>query len=95
MIARGAYGAVLARQGNGLFSDNILALDNPSPEAAHVVWRQSGGPAPPLITGRREVGTGWHHLAVTYDGRGGATAAATAMRTTTTGAAGIATTDGV
>lgn len=60
------FGAVLARQGNGLFSDNIVALDNPDPEAARVVWRQSGGPAPPLVVGGGVVGSRWHHVAVTF-----------------------------
>lgn len=62
----GSFGAVLARQGNGLFSDNILALTDPDPARARIVWRQSGGPAPFLITGSRNVGTGWHHVAVTF-----------------------------
>ncbi len=62
----GTFGAVLARQGNGLFSDNIVALDGPDPEAARVVWRQSGGPAPPLVVGRGVVGSRWHHVAVTF-----------------------------
>ncbi len=62
----GTFGAVLARQGNGLFSDNIVALDSADPETARVVWRQSGGPAPPLIIGRRVVGSSWHHVAVTF-----------------------------
>ena len=66
----GTFGAVLARQGNGLFSDNIIALNNSSPTAARVVWRQSGGPAPTLITGTSIVGTNWHHIVVTFANSG-------------------------
>jgi hypothetical protein len=66
----GTYGAVLARQGNGLFSDNIIALNGPTPETAVIVWRQSGGPAPILITGTTAVGTSWHHIAVTFANSG-------------------------
>jgi len=62
----GSFGAVLARQGNGLFSDNIIALNTSDPATARIVWRQSGGPAPVLITGTSPVGTSWHHIAITF-----------------------------
>jgi hypothetical protein len=62
----GSFGAVLARQGNGLFSDNILALNAANPATARIVWRQSGGPAPVLITGTTAVGTNWHHVVITF-----------------------------
>ena len=66
----GTFGAVLGRQANGQFSDSILALNNANPAAAQIVWRQSGGPAPVLITGTSIVGTDWHHIVVTF-GSGG------------------------
>src|SRR6185503_18220501 len=66
----GTFGAVLARQGNGLFSDNIIALNSSSPDTARVVWRQSGGPAPTLITGTSIIGTTWHHIVVTFANSG-------------------------
>jgi hypothetical protein len=69
----GGFGAVLARQANGLFSDNILALNNSNPDVGRLVWRQSGGPAPVLITGTTPVGTNWHHIAVTFGSGGGST----------------------
>ena len=62
----GNFGAILARQGNGQFSDNILALSTANPATAKLVWRQSGGPAPVLITSTATVGTGWRHIAVTF-----------------------------
>lgn len=68
----GTFGAVLARQGNGLFSDDIIALNSANPTSARVVWRQSGGPAPVLVTGTTVVGTNWHHIAVTF-ANGGST----------------------
>ncbi len=66
----GTYGAILARQNDGQFSDNILALSGPNPAASRLVWRQSGGPAPILITGTTTVGTGWRHIAVTFSPEG-------------------------
>lgn len=61
------YGPVLARQGDGLFSDNIIALDDPDPNQAVVVWRQSGTPAEPLLYGTTVVGNDiWHHVVVTF-----------------------------
>ncbi|HTD88046.1 MAG TPA: lamin tail domain-containing protein, partial [Candidatus Binatia bacterium] len=68
----GSFGAVLARQSNGQFSDCILALNNANPLAARIVWRQSGGPAPVLITGSTVAGTNWHHIVVTF-ANGGST----------------------
>ena len=62
----GTFGAVLARQSNGQFSDDIIALNAANPLTARIVWRQSGGPAPILITGTAPVGTNWHHLVVTF-----------------------------
>ncbi|HKX61968.1 MAG TPA: lamin tail domain-containing protein, partial [Verrucomicrobiae bacterium] len=62
----GTFGAVLARQANGLFSDDILALNAADPASGRIVWRQSGGPAPILITGTTAVGTSWHHVVVTF-----------------------------
>ena len=69
----GTFGAVLARQANGQFSDNILALNNANPAAAQIVWRQSGGPAPVLITGTTIVGTNWRHIVVTFANGAGST----------------------
>jgi len=61
----GTFGAVLARQGNGLFSDNILALSAANPATARLVWKQSGASAT-LITGTNIVGTNWHHVAIAF-----------------------------
>ena len=66
----GTFGAVLARQGNGLFSDNILALSAANPATARIIWRQSGASLPGLITGTSIVGTNWHHVAITFSSVG-------------------------
>ncbi|HUR45469.1 MAG TPA: lamin tail domain-containing protein, partial [Candidatus Saccharimonadales bacterium] len=66
----GSFGAVLARQGNGLFSDDILALNTADPTTAKLVWRQSGGPAPILITSVSTIGSTWHHIAITFASSG-------------------------
>ena len=65
----GTFGAVLARQSNGQFSDNVIALNNANPASARIVWRQSGAGAF-LITGTTVVGTNWHHLAITFSTAG-------------------------
>ncbi|HXG47380.1 MAG TPA: lamin tail domain-containing protein, partial [Methylomirabilota bacterium] len=65
----GTFGAVLARQANGVFSDNVLALNAASPTTARVVWKQSGAGAI-LLTGTAPVGTNWHHIAVTFSPAG-------------------------
>ncbi len=64
------FGAVMARQANGQFSDDILGLNNANPAAARIVWRQSGGPAPILITSTSIVGTNWRHIVVTFANTG-------------------------
>ncbi|MBK8001307.1 MAG: lamin tail domain-containing protein [Verrucomicrobia bacterium] len=66
----GGFGAVLSRQANGQFSDTILALNNANPASARLIWRQSGGPAPILITSSTPVGTNWHHIAITFSPAG-------------------------
>ena len=69
----GTYGAVLARQANVFFSDNIIALDGPDPGSARIVWRQAsagGGPAPTLISSMGSAGTDWRHIAVSISATG-------------------------
>ncbi len=66
----GTFGAVLARQANGQFSDDILALNAADPNVGRIVWRQSGGPAPILLTSLAAAGTNWHHLAITFGAAG-------------------------
>jgi hypothetical protein len=56
----GTFGAVLARQANGQFSDDILALNAADPASGRIVWRQSGGPAPVVDHWHRSSGK---HLA--------------------------------
>ncbi len=64
----GSYGAILARQNSGVFSNNILALSTSNPAAAKLVWKQNGTTA--LITGTTTVGTTWRHIAVTFSPTG-------------------------
>jgi len=65
----GTFGAVLARQANGVFSDNVLALNAASPATGRVVWKQSGASAT-LLTGTAPVGTNWHHIVITFSTAG-------------------------
>ena len=65
----GSFGAVMARQSNGQFSDDIIALSSANLASAKVVWRQSAGPA--VITGKTSVTNGvWRHVAVTFSSKG-------------------------
>src|SRR4029079_6529408 len=66
----GSWGAILARQGNGLFSDDHIALNSANPATGRIVWGQSGGPAAVLITGTTAVGNTWHHIAITFSPSG-------------------------
>lgn len=61
----GTYGAITARQSNGLFSDNILALNAANPATAKLVWKQTGATST-LITSSLTVGTAWRHIAITF-----------------------------
>jgi hypothetical protein len=89
------FGAVLARQGNGLFSDDIIALSTSDPATARVVWRQTGGPAPVLITGTTAVGTTWHHIAITFRANSGSTLYVDGVAQGTASAAGLNNNPGV
>ncbi len=63
----GSYGAVLSRQSNGVFSDNIVALEFDDPASSGVVWRQANCCGAPLITSADPVGDDqWRHIAVTF-----------------------------
>ncbi|MGI8603049.1 MAG: lamin tail domain-containing protein [Verrucomicrobiales bacterium] len=66
----GGFGAVLARQSNGVFSDNVLSLNTNNPATGRVMWRQAAAGLPALITGTTVVGTAWHHVAVTFSNAG-------------------------
>ncbi len=63
----GAAGAVISRQRDGTFSDTILHLNNPDPNAAVLQWRQTGAPAPIAATGAGAIGADtWHHIAIAF-----------------------------
>ncbi len=63
----GTAGAVLARQSNGVFSDNIIGLNNTDPDVGNLIWQPYGSPAPVVITGGTPPGDGnFRHVAVTF-----------------------------
>ena len=64
----GGFGAILSRQNNGVFSNNILSLSTSNPATAKLVWKQNATGA--LITGTTNVGTAWRHIAVTFSPTG-------------------------
>ncbi len=83
----GSFGAILARQANGQFSDDIIALNAADPNVGRIVWRQAGGPAPVLLTSTSPVGTNWHHIAVTFSPGGSSLYVDGQLQGTATGAA--------
>jgi hypothetical protein len=66
----GNAGAVLGRQGDGVFSADILNLNNADPDLAIVQWRHNSA-ATVAINGGTVVGNdSWRHLAITFTGTG-------------------------
>lgn len=60
------YGAVTARQSNGVFSDDVIGLDNANPALAHVEVRLDSCCAVD-VAGGTVVGNGvWHFVAFTF-----------------------------
>ena len=63
----GTYGAILSRQSNGVFSENVIALDGPDPATARVSWRQTNAATPGLeLTSNTSPGSAWRHIAITF-----------------------------
>jgi hypothetical protein len=62
----GSFGAVLGRQRNGIFSDNIISLNNASPDSAVVQWRQNGAGAVNITGSAIVMNDAWRHIAVTF-----------------------------
>jgi hypothetical protein len=60
-----SFGAVLSRQQNGSFSDDIICLNNADPNSGSVQWRQNSGTV--TITGTGTVANNfWRHVLVTF-----------------------------
>jgi hypothetical protein len=62
----GAAGAVLARQQDGSFSDNIINLNNADPNAASVQWRQNSAGGINITSGVVVLNDTWRHIVVTF-----------------------------
>ncbi len=59
------YGAVCARQSDGVFSNQIIALNGSNPNTAKIIWRPYYFSSTPIIS-PSSPGNGWNHLAITY-----------------------------
>jgi alpha-tubulin suppressor-like RCC1 family protein len=59
------YGTVCARQSNGSFSNQIIALSGPDPNTAKIIWRPYYFSSTPIIS-PSSPGNGWNHIAITY-----------------------------
>lgn len=60
------FGAVLARQKDGVWSSNLLGLSGPDPGSAVVRWRSSFQEEIVLDGVTRPEGGHWHHVAITF-----------------------------
>jgi hypothetical protein len=61
-----AAGAVLSRQQDGQFSDNIINLNNADPDLAAVQWRQNSAGTVNITGGALVLNDTWRHIAVTF-----------------------------
>jgi hypothetical protein len=65
------FGSVIARQSNGLYSNNVLGISNADPNLGTLTWRPYGAGGP-VAVGATPVGDNvWHFVAVTFDGTTG------------------------
>lgn len=62
---QGMNGAVMARQSDGQFSNQIIGLSGPDPNTSGIVWRPYAS-APSAITSTISPGEKWNHLTITY-----------------------------
>jgi hypothetical protein len=59
------FGVVTARQSNGIFSDDVIGLDNADPSLAHIDVRLDTC-CGSTVTGSTVVDSGWHFVALTF-----------------------------
>jgi hypothetical protein len=62
----GSFGAVLGRQQDGQFSDNIIALNNENPDIAFIQWRQNSAGGISATSTVFALSDTWRHIAVTF-----------------------------
>ena len=61
----GLYGAIIARQSNNVFSNQVIGLNGSDPSTAKIVWRPYDFYSNAL-TSSVSPGNGWNHLAIVY-----------------------------
>ena len=65
------YGAVISRQSNGQYSDDVLGISDPDPNVGVLIFHYNDANAP-IATGITPVGDNvWHFVAVAVDGSTG------------------------
>jgi hypothetical protein len=65
------FGSVTARQGDGVFSNNVIGISDADPNVGTLTWRPYGAGAA-VAVGATPVGDNvWHFVAVTWDGTTG------------------------
>jgi concanavalin A-like lectin/glucanase superfamily protein len=61
------WGTVTARQGNGLFSEDVVTLDGADPATAKIDFRLAGAFANAVVSTVSPGNGVWHHIAVTFN----------------------------
>ncbi len=62
----GTFGAVMARQSNAIFSDNVISLNNANPGAGQITYRHDNAGPPTLVSTVAAGNNTWRHIAVTF-----------------------------
>lgn len=62
----GTFGAVLARQSNAVFSDNVISLNNGDPGLGRITYRHDNAGPPTLVSTSAAGNNAWRHVAVTF-----------------------------
>ncbi|MGB3005835.1 MAG: LamG-like jellyroll fold domain-containing protein, partial [Chitinophagaceae bacterium] len=63
--ADGAFGAIVARQSDVLFSNQVIALNGQNPNSAKITWMPYSSTST-VITSTFSPGNRWNHLAIVY-----------------------------
>jgi hypothetical protein len=65
------FGSVIARQGDGKFSNNVIGISDPDPNVGTLTWRPYGAGAAVAMGGTPVGDNVWHFVAATFDGTTG------------------------
>ncbi|MBL7812770.1 MAG: choice-of-anchor D domain-containing protein [Bacteroidetes bacterium] len=61
-----AWGAVLGRQSNGVFSNQVIGLNGSNPATAKIVWKPYAFTTNAIVSTATPGNNVWNHIAITY-----------------------------